>query len=138
VSAAVPFYGVYDLLDWNGRGGPAGSVRYMERIVLKSSPLADRERWMRASPVTWVRPDAPPMMVLHGSNDSLVPVWGARRFAAELRARSRQAVVYAELPRAQHAFDIYASLRTLYTVGAVEKFLAWVRARRAAGTPTPG
>jgi len=138
VRAAVPFYGVYDLLDWNGRGGPAGSVRYMERVVLKSSPRADTERWRRASPVSWVRPDAPPMMILHGSNDSLVPAWGARRFASELRSRSRQAVVYAELPRAQHAFDIYPSLRTLYTVRAVEHFLAWVRARRAAATPTPG
>ena len=139
VAAAVPFYGVYDLLDWNGRGGPAGSVRHIERLVLKSSPATDRERWRRASPLTWVGPQAPPMMLLHGTNDSLVPVDGARRLARALRERSDQAVVYAELPKAQHAYDIYASLRTLYSVRAVEHFLAWVRAGYvlAGGAPAP-
>jgi dipeptidyl aminopeptidase/acylaminoacyl peptidase len=67
-------------------------------------------------------------MILHGTNDTLVPVDGARRLAAALRRSSGAAVVYAELPRAQHAFDIYASVRTLNAVRAVEHFLAWVRA----------
>ncbi len=136
VAAAVPFYGVYDLLDWDGNGGPAGSVRHMERLVLKSSPAADRERWRRASPLYWAErrgADAPPVMLLHGTNDSLVPVDGARRLARTLRASSSQPVVYAELPRAQHAFDIYASLRTLYSVRAVERFLAYVRAVQLQG-----
>lgn len=128
VRAAVPFYGVYDLLDWDGRGGPASTVRFMERVVLKSSPDTDRRTWTRASPLHWVGPDAPPMMILHGSNDSLVPVDGARRLARALRASSNSPVVYAELPRAQHAFDIYASIRTLSSVRAVEHFLAHVRA----------
>ncbi|HWE54447.1 MAG TPA: alpha/beta hydrolase [Acidimicrobiales bacterium] len=128
VQAAVPFYGVYDLLDWNGNGGPAGSVRHIEKMVLKSSPTADRERWLHASPLHWASTDAPPMMILHGDNDSLVPVDGARRLSRALQAASNQAVVYAELPKAQHAFDIYASLRTAYTVRAVEHFLAYVRA----------
>ena len=128
VAAAVPFYGVYDLLDWNGRGGPAGSIRHIEKMVLKTSPTADREGWLKASPLSWVSADAPPMMLLHGDNDSLVPVDGARRLTRALRASSDQPVVYAELPKAQHAFDIYASLRTLYTIRAVEHFLAYVRA----------
>lgn len=137
VRAAVPFYGVYDLLDWNGRGGPAGSVRHMERLVLKSSPVDDRETWRRASPLYWAEErgsEAPPMMVLHGTNDSLVPVDGARRLARALRSESRQPVVYAELPRAQHAFEIYGSVRTLYTVRAVEHFLAYVRAGHGAAS----
>lgn len=128
VRAGVPFYGVYDLTDWDGRGGPASTIRFMERVVMKSSPATDRERWWRASPIGWVSQDSPPMMILHGSNDSLVPVDGARRLARALRATSNQPVVYAELPRAQHAFDIYASVRTLYSVRAVEHFLAYVRA----------
>lgn len=128
VRAGVHFYGVYDLIDWDGRGGPAGTVRFMERTVMRSSPSTDRERWVKASPLSWAGPDAPPVMLLHGTNDSLVPVDGARRLARALRAASRQPVVYAELPRAQHAFDIYGSLRTLYAVRAVEHFLAYVRA----------
>lgn len=141
VQAGVPFYGVYDLLDWDGRGGPAGSVRHMERFVLKSSPREDRDRWLRASPLYWARTEAgaaPPMMILHGTNDSLVPVDGARRLTRALREGSPRPVVYAELPKAQHAFDIYGSLRTLYAVRAVEHFLAYVRAAYLNGAHPTG
>ena len=128
VQAGVPFYGVYNLADWNGKGGPVNNIRHVQRLVLKVSPASDPERWSQASPISWVGPDAPPMMFVHGTNDSLAPIEGGRRMAAELRAVSRQPVVFAELPMAQHAFEIYASLRTRYTVRAVEQFLAYVRA----------
>ena len=128
VRAGVPFYGIYDLIDWDGRGGPASTVRFMERVVMKSSPTTDRDLWVKASPLSWAGPDAPPMMILHGTNDTLVPVDGARRMTRALQTSSRSPVVYAELPRAQHAFDIYGSVRTLNAVRAVEHFLAYVRA----------
>jgi acetyl esterase/lipase len=129
VQAAVPFYGVYDLSDWTGHGGPKQNVRHVQRLVLKSSPSTDAERWRRASPLHQVRPDAPPMMLVHGANDSLAPVERARDMAAALRRVSTAPVVYVELPRAQHAFDSYASLRTRYVVRGVQQFLAYVRAR---------
>jgi acetyl esterase/lipase len=128
VQGAVPLYGIYDLRDWDGRGGPPHALRLIERSVLKTSPASDPELWRRASPISWVGPDAPPMMLVHGTNDSLVPVDGARRMAEALRRSSTQPVVYAELPYAQHAFDLYGSLRTRYTVRAIERFLAYVRA----------
>ena len=128
VQAAVPFYGVYDLTDWDGHGGPPHTIKFIERMVLKSPLATERDRWLKASPISWVSSDAPPTMLLHGTNDSLVPVEGARRMADALRAVSNEPVVYAELPYAQHAFDIYASLRTRHAVRAVERFLAYVRA----------
>ncbi|HVA75600.1 MAG TPA: alpha/beta hydrolase [Acidimicrobiales bacterium] len=128
VQAAVPFYGVYDLADWDDKGGPPRTIRFVERVLLKSRLASDPERWRLASPIGWVSEAAPPTMLIHGTNDSLVPVESARRMARALRERSRQPVVYAELPHAQHAFDIYASLRTRHTVRAVERFLAYVRA----------
>ncbi len=131
VQAAVPFYGIYNLADWDGKGGPVSNIRHVERQVLKVSPTSDPERWSQASPISWVGPDAPPMMFVHGTNDSLVPVEGARQMVAALRANSHQPVVFAELPMAQHCFDTYASLRTRYTVRAVEEFLAYVRAATA-------
>jgi hypothetical protein len=36
-------------------------------------------------------------------------------------------VVYAELPGAQHAFDLFHSLRFEAVVDAIEAFAAWVR-----------
>jgi acetyl esterase/lipase len=128
VRAAVPFYGVYDLTDWDGRGGPPQTIRFIERVLMKCALATHRDEWLKASPLHWVSADAPPTMIIHGTNDSLVPVEGARRMSEALRAVSKQPVVYAELPYAQHAFDIYASLRTRHTVRAVEGFLAYVRA----------
>ncbi|HMC51399.1 MAG TPA: hypothetical protein VKI64_01480, partial [Acidimicrobiales bacterium] len=43
-----------------------------------------------------------------------------------LGRRSRSPVAYAELPGAQHAFEIFHSIRTAHTVRAVERFLATV------------
>jgi len=45
------------------------------------------------------------------------------------RDESRQPVVYGELPGAQHAFEIFHSLRTDHTVNAVGHFLEWTHAR---------
>ena len=48
----------------------------------------------------------------------------ARAFTVRLRQVSRQPVVYAELPFAQHAFDIFGSARATHAAVAVEQFLA--------------
>jgi acetyl esterase/lipase len=135
VAAAVCMYGVYDLLDWDGRGGQAASVRHVQDLVMKTAPDEDRGGWLEASPTHRAGPQAPPMMILHGRNDSLVPVYGARRFASVLATSSANPVVYAELPHAQHAFDIYGSVRTLHTARAVDWFLAWVRAGGSGPVP---
>ena len=47
-------------------------------------------------------------------------------------------VVYAELPRAQHAFDIFGSARAAHTAVAVEQFLAEVYVRDRAGVSRDG
>jgi hypothetical protein len=43
--------------------------------------------------------------------------------------------VYGELPLAQHAFDVFPSVRAHHTVHAVERFLAVVRSERGGQTP---
>jgi acetyl esterase/lipase len=83
--------------------------------------------FVKASPVARVHPDAPPFFVLHGANDTLVPVEVARRFVAELRSVSKAPVLYAEMPNAQHAFDVLASLRCQATTAGVTTFLDAVR-----------
>jgi len=65
---------------------------------------------------------------LHGHNDSLIPVGEAEEFVDELRAVSKSPVAYAELPNAQHAFDIFSSPRAHQSAEAVARFLSWVYA----------
>jgi acetyl esterase/lipase len=132
VQAAVPFYGVYDFLNRDGTGRADMQALLEQRVFQHMLDDDRRPTWEAASPMGLVRPDAPPFFVIHGTNDSLVPVEQARAFADLLRKESSESVVYAELPRAQHAFDVFWSPRTWAAVHAVERFLGAVRA----GVPT--
>ncbi len=83
-----------------------------------------------SSPLAYGRPDAPPFFIAHGDRDTLVPVEAVRHFADRLDGVSTNPVVYAELPGAQHAFDLFHSLRFEMVVDAIEAFTAWVRSRQ--------
>jgi acetyl esterase/lipase len=125
VQAAIPFYGAYDWLNRN-KTNHVGLADFLAKQVVKQTAIDARDLYDQASPLSRVRADAPPFFVIHGSNDSLLHVEQAREFAETLRKTSSSPVVYAELPGAQHAFDSFASPRTLATVDAVERFLGVV------------
>ena len=125
VQAAVPFYGVYDLADSN-HAMAKGFDDFLRYVVVGSKMADDLDRWTRLSPVNRVHPDAPPMMIIHGTPDTLVPVEQARPFAEAMSKTSEHAVVYAELAGANHAFDIFPSPRSVRTTEYVERFLSGV------------
>jgi dipeptidyl aminopeptidase/acylaminoacyl peptidase len=85
---------------------------------------------MPSAPADYARPGAPPVLVIHGSRDPMVPPGNAREFVGRLRRVSRSPVVYAELPGAQHNFDRFPSIRFAAVIDAVEAFTAWVRSTR--------
>ncbi len=132
VQACVPFYGVYDVCGELGMARAAGLERFLARTVMKRTRAEAPELYRGASPLCRVHERAPPFFVIHGSHDSLAPVEAARAFAARLRGVSRQPVAYAEIPGAQHAFEIFHSLRTRHVVRGVERFLSWSHARHRA------
>jgi acetyl esterase/lipase len=101
VAAAIGYYGYY------GRSAGPGS-----------SPL-DRLG------------DAPPLLFLHGDMDSSTLVEDTRELFTQLRTASAHPVLYAELPGAQHTFDLFHSLRYSQVIEAVSAFCAWVRTREA-------
>lgn len=128
VDACVPFYGVYDL----SGGGEAkryvrGLIHLLEWFVFKRRLADDRAAFEAASPILRITEEAPPFFVLHGTTDSQVPVTEARRFVVALRERSGATVAYAELPRAQHVFDVLPSVRSGNAVAGVVRFLEAVR-----------
>jgi acetyl esterase/lipase len=127
VQAAVPFYGVFDFTNEDGAFPPEFHRWLLEPFVMKDF-YADRpDRFRDASPVHHLRTDAPPFLVVHGTNDTLAPVSDARRFVSALADRSEAAVLYAELPGAQHAFDVFSSPRTNRVVRGVHRFLCAAR-----------
>ncbi|EUA10738.1 alpha/beta hydrolase fold family protein [Mycobacterium kansasii 732] len=129
VHAAVPFYGVYDFTRFDDAMHPMMPA-LLVKSVLKQRPATNLEPFVTASPINYVSAEAPPFFVMHGRNDSLVPVEQARGFVTALRDVSTQPVVYAELPLTQHAFDIFGSARAAHAAIAVEQFLAEIYATR--------
>ena len=129
LQAAVPFYGVYDFLDRNGIRPKMSMEDMLAERVMQCSRAQNPELWDAGSPLSHVREDAPPMFVIQGTHDSLVWVEEAQVFVSALQAESKQPVVYAELPGAQHAFEIFHSVRTDHTVHAVGHFLEWTHAQ---------
>jgi acetyl esterase/lipase len=132
VQACVPFYGVYDFTDRNRHFQDSLLLLMLERVIMKRTRAEAFADFDRASPMSRITADAPPFLIVHGTRDTLVPVEEARAFVALLRAASRAEVAYAELPGAQHAFEVFPSVRTGHAIRGVERFLASMVARHRA------
>ncbi|NQX87274.1 MAG: alpha/beta hydrolase [Halioglobus sp.] len=133
LQAAIPFYGVYDFLDRHDVRPEMSMGDLLGGRVIQRSFDEAPELWEAGSPLSHVSAAAPPMFVIQGTHDSLVWVEEARIFVNALRAVASQPVAYAELPGAQHAFEIFHSVRTDHTVNAVADFLEWTHAKWLAG-----
>ncbi|GAA4477038.1 alpha/beta hydrolase [Rhodococcus olei] len=137
VQACVPFYGAYDFAGESGIKAVRQRVEsaLSEMILGKDAPFP--EAYLAASPLAKVHAEAPPFLVIHGTNDSLIPVAEARDFVRRLRAVAGNPVGYAELRGAQHAFDIFHSIRTDQVIRGVAAFLGSVRAGALAEDAVP-
>jgi acetyl esterase/lipase len=67
-------------------GADPADATTREARLLGAAPSAVPERAAQASPVTHVRPGAPPFLLLHGRADRLVPCVQSERLAAALSA----------------------------------------------------
>ena len=134
MQAAVPFYGAYDLA--NVLDTKAGDNRldyFLARTVFKttgSRGLRKRDtvaagavRMRRRSSSSTARTTRSSRWTKHASSRD------------GLRDVSKEPVVYAELPGAQHAFDVFHSIRSAHVIRGVERFLRWVHATRDVSTP---
>lgn len=74
VNVAIGYYGPYDLrspADWNAMKGAATDEAFITSFIggqMDASPNA-----ALASPITYVSPDSPPMLLFHGTSDILIP-----------------------------------------------------------------
>jgi acetyl esterase/lipase len=128
VQAAIPVYGIYDFLN---RNSTRDEWPIIPRYVMKADKATNEALFREASPLDQVHEDAPPFLVIHGEVDAVVPAAEAHQFVAALRAVSRHPVGYAEIPGANHAFDVLDSLRTHYMISGAQRFLESSRVRQA-------
>lgn len=114
VQAVANVFGPTDL-DAMARDNPA--TKPVLVTLLGAAPEVAPERYREASPVTYVRTDAPPILTVHGTADGLVPVSQARRLDAALKGvGARHSLLI--LPGSGHGFGGVHALRvqqTFYT-----------------------
>ena len=121
MQGCVPYYGVYDIADdMNTKAGRDRRKRFLAKLVMKGNEDAVFEA---ASPLRHVSPDAPPIFVIHGRNDTLAPVQEAREFVRRLREASTQHLTDLELPGTEHGFDSIPSTRSAPGVRPVRRSL---------------
>jgi acetyl esterase/lipase len=132
VDGCVPYYAVFDIEGETGtRAEKQRERRVLGPLVFKQRRASAAELYREASPIAQVQADAPPFLVVHGRNDTLVPVEEARLFVERLRAVSDQPVLYLELPGTEHAFDVFPSIRNAHVVRAVGRFVELLRRQAA-------
>lgn len=126
VAVAVPHYGVYDFAGSSGlRKAELMRDRFLAPRIVRRTWAEAPEVFEAGTPLLRVTGEAPDFFVLHGAHDTLVPVQQARLFVERLREVSGATVVYAELPGAQHAFDVFPSIRSAHVVRAIDRYLHW-------------
>ena len=135
LQAAVPCYGTYDLTDRYRIRRSRLAESMLARNIMQCSLRDHPDRWREASPLDHLGAAAPPMFVIHGTHDVLLWSEETRKFVAALRELATEPVVYGELPGAQHAFDMFHSVRTEHTIHAVGRFLEWSHARFCRNRP---
>jgi acetyl esterase/lipase len=129
VDAVVGIYGRYD---WQDRSTAARKnfQGFLERVVVGRRQSRHPEVFAAASPMARIHRDAPPFLVIHGEQDTIIPVDEARKFHTALRAVSDSRVEYVEVPRAGHAFDLVDGSHARRCADEVTRFLTEVHEER--------
>jgi acetyl esterase/lipase len=128
VAGVVSLYGPVFLADgWREPPRPDPlDVRAVIETYLGGTPEQVSDRYETASPVTYLSPQSPPTLLVHGRRDHVVQVGFVRRLEARLR-EARVPVALLEIPWAEHAFDVLPDgLSAQVALYYIERFLAGV------------
>jgi acetyl esterase/lipase len=120
VDACIGMYGVYDMAN---RNRTRAHWTKTKREVMLASVDEAPERYRAVSPLDRIHAGSPPMLIVHGTHDTLVPVGEGEQFVAALRDAGRP-VDFVPVYGAQHAFDALSSI-TSRTAAAVVR--SWLR-----------
>ncbi|MET8042057.1 alpha/beta hydrolase [Micromonospora sp. NPDC005215] len=108
VGAAVCWYAPANLSTMQSQAHPAATIDHdaadsPESLLIGAALTEHPELSRAASPITYVTDQAPPMLLIHGDQDVVVPVGQSEEFAAALTATGAE-VELLVVPGADHCF----------------------------------
>lgn len=122
VRASVLFYGVNDISFPVAIRRHAVWAPFVERVIMQVRWADDPAAYTRLIPRTYASADSPPMLLVHGDADALVPIKESRRLLRALReAGARVSLV--EVPGAVHAFTVHPTPASMRALQAAAHFL---------------
>jgi acetyl esterase/lipase len=120
VDACVGIYGIYDMANRNRTRAPWAKIR--NEVMLATVEEAP-DRYRAVSPLDRVHAGSPPILLVHGTHDTLVPIGEAEQFADALRAADRP-VELVSIHGAQHAFDAVGAITSRTSAAVIRDWLA--------------
>jgi acetyl esterase/lipase len=104
VSCIIDFYGVFEI-----------TTKGRERKFAGATPEETAVNVRKASPREYLTKEIPPVLVVHGDKDGVVPVTYSRNLAKRLEELGAT-YQYVEIPGAPHSFDLQPKERDLRPV----------------------
>lgn len=104
IQAVVPMYGAHDLLQ---------QAKWRKSLAGMNDD--DRKICRNASPVTYITPDDPPALILHGTKDALVPTEQSEILFEQLQAKNVPADLLI-IEEAPHSFHLQPKQKDLRPV----------------------
>lgn len=119
VAGLIGLYGIYDMANRHGQRAHWDMIR---RDVMRVGVDEAPERYDAVSPLVQISSESPPMLIVHGTRDTLVPIGEAEQFVAALRSAGRP-VDFVAVGGAQHAFDAVSAPVPRTTAAAIRTWL---------------
>ncbi len=127
VAAVIDIYGPTDLAQCYKSGNHSWVVKWFLDSYLGGPPEKFADAYAEATPLTYIRKDAPPVLIVHGDQDDMVVY---RQNAEKLYKALREADGRCELVRvhgAGHGWGLaFKSNDSMRTLPAITQFLARV------------
>ncbi len=102
VQLVISYYGIHDLTELYNDKNPL--TRYSLTKFLGDSPAKARAQYAMADPISYVCKDAPPILLIHGTADTLVPIKQSQILQGKLKNVGAEVTLLA-LDGAPHCFE---------------------------------
>lgn len=115
VKAVVDFYGPTDLLKIQEQSSGCipvnGNAPNMPPSLLMGCPIQEcRDKTATANPITYITPDDPPFLIIHGMRDCLVPYQQSVILHEALQAHGVQSTLIL-IPNGEHGGSLFDALQ---------------------------